>query len=671
MANKVEIIVVAKDMTGAVFGDVERKAKASGEKAGKDAGDGIKKGIENSLKNAGNSDVDFRGVGVNIGTQIGDGVDEGLGKGDGNGGKSLLSRLTGLVGDAVKAGAQIGTGILSGLTGALTGGGGQITEIIKFAILGAGIASAPFWFPLVSAMAAGIIAGAGVLTAAIGGVIAVAVTSPEVQNAGKRLGENLLSGLKESAEPLVAPVLEAITTISERFQELRPVLDNLFGNTAELIAPLNDALLNFVESVVTGLDTLVEKAGPDVMSGIASGITGLGEAIQYMFERFAEIENLGQIVSDTIGLISDAIVILVDVIATGADAYNELVERLEALANIVNTDDLAGKIQAIAEAIRLLLFDEEPVDEGVEGQFIKIAEGADQAAVAVGAMGEAMRGAKNALEELAEAQLAQIDPLVAYNREHEQTIALTEKYNEVVREKGAASQEAVSVGAQLTQQILQEAEAATKAKGAFAEWTPEMQAAAEQANLSADEIAGLRGSVELTRQALEKYAVEWVAKILMEGAEQAAALAKGVGAAVEAIPSSKTVTINVVTSGAGQAGLRTGGNVGAAGVGRAASGGVRGNMTLVGEEGPELVKLPFGSTVLPTGQTRRAFAEQSKLDRQVAREADMETRSRPNDDVVAAIRQLGRDIASMRLWINEREIGGVQGYNADLLGRAG
>lgn len=43
----------------------------------------------------------------------------------------------------------------------------------------------------------------------------------------------------------------------------------------------------------------------------------------------------------------------------------------------------------------------------------------------------------------------------------------------------------------------------------------------------------------------------------------------------------------------------SGGNVGAA-----ASGGARGSMTLVGEQGPELVRLPFGSTVLPNGQSR-------------------------------------------------------------------
>ena len=657
-------------MTGAVFSDVERKAKASGEKAGKDAGDGIKKGIEDSLKNAGKSDIDFRGVGVNIGTQIGDGVDEGLGKGDG-GGKSLLSRLTGMAAGAAEAGREIGQSLITGITEAFGKGSGALGPAIQAGLIAGLAGGAVIVAPLLASMAAGIIAGGGVLTAAIGGVIAAAVTSPEIQDAGKRLGQSLLSGLGESTEPLVEPILTAITSISEKFQELRPILDNLFGNTAELIAPLNNAMQEFVESITVGLDTLVEKAGPDVMSGIALGVTDLGDAIQYMFERFSEVENLDDSIATAFGIIAEAIVFLTDVIATGADAWNEFVERYAALKEIVEADTIAEKITAIAEAIKLLTFDDEGEEEGVEGKFYKIAEGADAATVSVGALGEAFRATNDALNELVETQLAQIDPLVAYGQAQEDVTEKTKAYNEAVKEYGANSPQAIQAGLELTQSTLRQADAATKAKDAFKEWTPEMQAAAEQARLTDDQIAGLRGSVELTRESLEKYAVEWVAKIVAEGAERAADLAAAVGAAVEAIPSSKTVHINVVTSGAGQAGLRTGGNVGAAGVGRAASGGVRGNMTLVGEEGPELVKLPFGSTVLPTGQTRRAFAEQSKIDREVAREAEETPRSRPNDDVVSAIRELGREIMNMRLYINEHAIGGIQGYSADLIGRAG
>lgn len=45
------------------------------------------------------------------------------------------------------------------------------------------------------------------------------------------------------------------------------------------------------------------------------------------------------------------------------------------------------------------------------------------------------------------------------------------------------------------------------------------------------------------------------------------------------------------------------------GISHAAEGGPRSNLALVGERGPELVKLPFGSTVYPTGQSQQMLAQ--------------------------------------------------------------
>lgn len=102
-------------------------------------------------------------------------------------------------------------------------------------------------------------------------------------------------------------------------------------------------------------------------------------------------------------------------------------------------------------------------------------------------------------------------------------------------------------------------------------------------------------------------------------------LQRAVGLAKAAIASvrGKTVTIRAVAqtaSAAAQLGAlygrygaqASGGIVGGVGAGsprRMASGGQSGSsMTLVGEQGPELVRLPFGSSVTPAGQTRAALA---------------------------------------------------------------
>lgn len=53
---------------------------------------------------------------------------------------------------------------------------------------------------------------------------------------------------------------------------------------------------------------------------------------------------------------------------------------------------------------------------------------------------------------------------------------------------------------------------------------------------------------------------------------------------------------------------------GGKGIGTAATGGIRGNMTLVGEAGPELVQLPTGSRVRSNPDTRRMFRQPHRSD---------------------------------------------------------
>lgn len=64
------------------------------------------------------------------------------------------------------------------------------------------------------------------------------------------------------------------------------------------------------------------------------------------------------------------------------------------------------------------------------------------------------------------------------------------------------------------------------------------------------------------------------------------------------------VGVNIVGAGKSLLGFASGGIVGAAG------GGPRSNLVMVGEQGRELVRLPFGSQVIPNGQTEAMLAGQ-------------------------------------------------------------
>jgi len=133
-------------------------------------------------------------------------------------------------------------------------------------------------------------------------------------------------------------------------------------------------------------------------------------------------------------------------------------------------------------------------------------------------------------------------------------------------------------------------------------------------------IASIQNGIGVAR----RWAVGWVANLIVNAAGAIASIGSGIGTARRwAIRWLATLAVNVggALSAIGGAISRAqnwartyvatfvsriiGGAPGRAhgGVIGAASGGARGNMVMVGEAGRELVRLPYGSTVIPNGQT--------------------------------------------------------------------
>ncbi|MDJ0460578.1 phage tail protein [Streptomyces sp. H27-C3] len=108
-------------------------------------------------------------------------------------------------------------------------------------------------------------------------------------------------------------------------------------------------------------------------------------------------------------------------------------------------------------------------------------------------------------------------------------------------------------------------------------------------------------------------------------------------------------------------------------VGAAASGGVRGGLTLTGEEGPEIVRLPVGSRVYPTGQSKR-MAWESMLTEPPKRPGVRPPQGAgggPPELVVIELRSSGSDVDEFLLKMLRKAIR-VRGGNAQVvLGRAG
>lgn len=214
MARPVEFDYTASDKTGPASASVEKRMTETGKK--------VEKGLDNSL-------------------------------------------VKGLIGGVGKASPKAAAA-LTDMFASTAGKGGHI--------LAAGIALAS---PLIGAtVSAAVIGGVG-LGGVIGGVALVA-NDPRVKQAGKRLGDNLIGDLRSDAGSFVEPVLRNIDKVETKFESLRPKIKNIFSNSSRFLDPLVDGALRGVDAIITGVDRLIQKAGP-VMDSFGNGIGLVGESI--------------------------------------------------------------------------------------------------------------------------------------------------------------------------------------------------------------------------------------------------------------------------------------------------------------------------------------------------------------------------------------------------------
>jgi hypothetical protein len=105
------------------------------------------------------------------------------------------------------------------------------------------------------------------------------------------------------------------------------------------------------------------------------------------------------------------------------------------------------------------------------------------------------------------------------------------------------------------------------------------------------------------------------------------------------------------------------------GVKKKAAGGPAGGLTVVGEEGPELLQLPFGSTVYSNGQSKRmaweSMLSEPRRGSAAGRRAAVPTGGRP-EPVVVEIRSSGSDIDEFLLRVLRKAIN-VRGGNAQIV----
>lgn len=465
-------------------------------------------------------------------------------------GKDLVSIGKKAGSELAQLGPKMGSSLADGLTKSFGPVGGKIV-----ALLGAGAAAAA---PVLGAAVSAAIVGGAAGTGVIGGLVLVS-KDPRVKAAGIALGDEVMKGLEEKSKVFVGPALQGIGRLRAGFREIGPDLDKIFRSSAKYVDPLVDGLVSGGKKAIGGIATAISRAGP-IIETFGESFDKIGGAVGDMFETISEdTESAAEGFED----VTDAIVLTIG--ATG-----------ELLSALTKTYGWFRDTTALDEFIEWLGKGKDANED--------LADSHDDAA------GAADRQTSS-LKQLADELRAQTDPVFALLEAETELGEARTKYNKAVEKYGKNSAEA-------RDELNKMAIASIDLQGAVGELgaefdgkvSPALRRTLTTAGWTTSEIDALEKQFRDTKRAGDAFAKTYRAKVVTEYIN--VYTNKVMSAAEKAYNDTK-------------AGRASGGTIGGAASGRT----MGRDLTWVGEQGPELVELPVGSTVRSSGDSMRMMAQ--------------------------------------------------------------
>lgn len=496
---------------------------------------------------------------------------------------------------------------------------------------------------IAGAVAAGIIVGTPLISAAlasavelglgagvIAGGIVLAAKDSRVADAWGDVADRAMEGFKNSAAVFVEPVRNAALRIGDALDSFQPRIERAFARMAPLVDNLADGVAGLLDKIGPGFDKAMAAAGPFIAL-LAEHLPELGDALSSFFEGVANAGPGAQLFfDDFLGLIEDTIVALGYLAEYGAKVYEVFTAIGQAVTGLGQavTGDFKGALDNLGGAWDTITHIGGKFDDTIARAGQSAVEAATKITTAAPSFDELAKR-MNATAETADtlagkmsdrifnALLTADRAVLQINQSH---LNLKETLNQnglaidrtagtisMYTEKGIANRNAILgvVQANIAQYdtMIKSGMAAEDAAEAYRNNTGALELQMYQAGYTQQQIQGLIGKYKNVPDRVNT-------DIAMRGLQEAIAGLDETLRLINHLPPRKD--INVVThysetgnppSGHGFVKFNAhGGIVGAAG------GGPRSNLTMVGEQGPELVRLPFGSTVMSNPDTRRALA---------------------------------------------------------------
>ena len=432
-------------------------------------------------------------------------------------GKRAVSSLGGafskIASGALDMGQKAGSALMSGISSALEGFGPG-GAAVGGGLFVAAIAAAPVAGALI---AGGLIAG--IAAAGIGGGIALALQDPEIKQAASTLGTSIVDRLKDAAEPFKGALLSTFTEVGQAFNRSFGDIERTFRNLAPLVAPFAAEVGKGINDLTKGIADLSTQAGP-VMQALGEGVRLVSQVIG---EGFSKLGDDGPAAAIAIQIAFESVSNVLTVV------FGLLDKLVEAFGWIAEKGLLGPRIKADYEEFKNKV-------AGVKNE--------------LKATGDEARSTTSAMQGLSDQLKAQSDPAFALITAQQQLTTAQKAYNDAVRQYGADSAQATAASNDLAKAALGMQKAAEDAGTGFnGTMTPAMRAALEAANLTEPQIRAIKKSMRDAAQAGKDYGKTYAAKIELQGLGGVQAAAGAAKRAIDAIPSTKTITINTISVG--------------------------------------------------------------------------------------------------------------------------
>lgn len=614
--------------------------------------------------------------------------------------RGLLSGNWGdLGGDADRDGRGIGSKLISGIAGAISSGADAVSKGLSNALQAAGSVAGPVLIgvlggvavavgPAIGAMmGGGIVLGLGAGLVGLGAVMLfhtekinkewskaeqkrVAESNKQAEKLKKQftdLQREIISGLKEAAQPLVGVLDTVRSTVRDLGKEFKPVLTEAFASAkVPLQSFVRDLGVAFkelkpaVQPLMNAFTGLLGEIGPQlkgVFTNIASSLKDLATTVLANKSTIATLfTGLLQAIPVVISAVSGLVTLFGNMLGVVSGVNSALATVFVGVTNAVLgfSEKFLGVLRTIAEAIGNV--------PGMESLSKKMVAGLDTAIAKVGEW-------KKSAQELGKAVELKANIFDLSQKIDQARAALADP--NLTKERRA------QLNADITK--LQVAKAAAVALLGDPKLIKEYKSSINT------EIGSLKARLADAKAALNDPSLTRERKSKLNA--DIAQLKSQIAAAKSALNSLQNKTVRITTIYSSVAGQKAaldkvsryahGGIIGAAG------GGPRSNTTLVGEQGPEIVKLPFGSTVIPAGATKNMLASERRARSSVMGDLTLtrfgkaagNSRTEMAGDLGAA-KSVGELVSALNRWrttIKETTHGVAEGMllkNLDVAGKA-